>query len=127
MARIDALLACGSLLLLPVERFDAACVILERLYPGDFRDCAYPLRENAARERPETDPAHKRAVQELVAGDMPLYRRALRFLEETRRALFPDEAAFEDALRRFARRNARRAAADRARRLLERHLNGALA
>ncbi len=49
-AAVEEAVAEGRLLLFPVDRFNEACVLLERRFPEWFRNCAY-VRQNAAPQR----------------------------------------------------------------------------
>lgn len=48
--KIKGLSESGKLLIAPLERFEDACLILEKLYPTNFKNAAYGGRSNASKK-----------------------------------------------------------------------------
>jgi hypothetical protein len=69
VARLADLCERGRLLLLPSERFADACLMLEALFPDQFRDMSSSGRRNASRPDQPILPEDREAIRELVADD----------------------------------------------------------
>jgi hypothetical protein len=55
LQEIESHLSSGKLLLFPLEKFDESCVILERIFPDDFRNCAYAMRNASEKDQEITE------------------------------------------------------------------------
>jgi hypothetical protein len=79
----------GQIILLPTERFDESCILLERLFPEDFKDCSY-IRYNVS-QRNEVISEHQRAaISQYMNTDFKLVTFANDYLDSTLDRLFPD-------------------------------------
>ena len=72
----------GQLILLPMERFDECCVLLERLFPEDFKDCSY-TRFNVSRRVQSVSEKQRDAVAEYMDIDLKLLELANTYLDTT--------------------------------------------
>ncbi|HUL06271.1 MAG TPA: sulfotransferase family 2 domain-containing protein [Candidatus Acidoferrum sp.] len=72
LERVKSLVQRNRLLLLPTERFSDACVLLERLFPEDFRDCSYGERRNVSVRDQAVTPAAREKIADLTRGDVAL-------------------------------------------------------
>jgi len=81
-AAVEEAVRAGRLLLFPVDRFNEACVLLERRFPERFRDCAY-LRQNAAPQRLDWSDEENEVIRQHVGQqDERLLALANRWLDE---------------------------------------------
>ena len=78
-----------QLLLLPTERFDESCIILERLFPEDFKDCSY-TKHNVSRQRKTATEAQRTTIAKYMDIDFKLHKLANEHLDSTLDRLFPD-------------------------------------
>ena len=90
VAKLAPLVAADRLLLLPTERFDDACLLLEALFPEDFTDCSYPGRMNVSRQDQDVTPDDRDAIRDLVADDYEVLQLAREAFDQRFRALFPE-------------------------------------
>ncbi|MFC1681710.1 hypothetical protein ACFL1S_08030 [Pseudomonadota bacterium] len=101
----------GRLVLLPTEQFDLACVILERLFPADFRDCSYGQKHNVShRGSANTEDVEREAAQRLpwIEKDRLLYQYAQSNIRTLAGRIFTNPKSLDDAMRNFRQRCANR-------------------
>ena len=91
------------MLLFPLERFDEACIILEKLYPNHFKDCSY-YKRNVSTKDQIISPADKQAISQFVALDFELLQIAHTFMDNVINIHFPEERIFNDTLKDFQNR-----------------------
>ena len=89
IAKIRENLKNGQLILLVTERFDESCIVLERLFPNDFKDCSY-IRYNESRKKKQITESQRQAVLQYMTYDMELHRIANNFLDSELKQLYPD-------------------------------------
>lgn len=104
---VEAAVASGQLLLFPTEHFDVAMVILERLFPRDFSNCAYGSKVNAstyAVNRHQT--AEREAAQTLpwISDDLLLHKTACLNLQNITAKVFISDKELKHTLNDFHRR-----------------------
>jgi hypothetical protein len=91
------------LLLFPTEEFDLACVILERMFPDEFKDCSYPNRINVS-NRPKLINSNERAAAERlpwIQKDRRLHEFAKHNIKELSVSIFKSEVEIQKALQDF--------------------------
>ena len=79
----------GQLILLPMERFDECCVLLERLFPDDFKACSYKALNVSRQTQPVSD-AQRDAIAAYMDTDLKLLSLANAYLDSTLAGLFED-------------------------------------
>jgi hypothetical protein len=103
LAVISERIKKGRLVLLPTERFDESCLLLERLYPDDFKDCSYVAR-NVSKQHMPVSEQQKDAVAKFMDLDFKLCAMANQYLDTTLESLLPDGQARQRYLEDFHRR-----------------------
>jgi hypothetical protein len=91
------------LLLFPTEEFDLACVILERMFPDDFKDCSYSDRANVS-SRPKLINTNERAAAERlpwIGKDRRLHEFSKQNIKELSISIFKSELEIQKALQDF--------------------------
>ena len=91
----------------PIERFDEACICMERLYPTEFADLSYVRANVSKRDAKITDEEHNFAYRYLK-NDYPVFELANKFLDETLVKAFPSIEERSAALTEFKERCSRR-------------------
>ncbi len=102
--RILELVHSGRLLLAPLEMFTEACLLLEQVYPEDFRNAAYTkvhMKSPRGQEIPEGLEAQ---ILENNQFDFELYESVSRIFLDQLREVFPNEDVLHDAKENFAGR-----------------------
>jgi hypothetical protein len=96
----------GKLLLFPTEKFDSACVILEAIFPNDFRDCSYHTKVNVSERPAEPQREDVMAANKLpwIEGDQKLHDYAHDSLDELIATSFKSPRDYEQALMNFHKR-----------------------
>jgi hypothetical protein len=89
MSVIEAALATGQAWLFPIERFDEACIVLEKNFPESFSDLSYVMT-NVSKKDMEIDPEDRDFVAGHLAHDQPVWDLANEFLESALRKSYPD-------------------------------------
>jgi hypothetical protein len=90
-SKIKTLMQEQRLLLAPLEAFDDACLLLERWFPEDFRDNAFPGKQNLAPRNQEVPEELRQALRERNAEDVDLYAKVTElFAEELQKAFGAD-------------------------------------
>ena len=103
LRRIRERVGRGQLILLPTERFDESCLLLEQLFPADFRDCRY-ARMNVSQRRDTDYEMQRDIIGRYMRADSALWAYANDFLDSKLQEYFPTEASRNDHLRKFRRR-----------------------
>ncbi len=103
LSRIWERVSKGQLILLPTERFDECCVLLERLFPGDFSDCRY-TRLNVSQRRDTVFEMQRDTIGKFMERDSELWTYANTFLDSQLGELFPAEGDRDEYVRQFRRR-----------------------
>jgi hypothetical protein len=101
----------GRLLLFPTEDFDLACVLLETLFPDDFKDCSYGARVNVSAAAEDAGGDENDAAAEglpWVAADRALHRLAKSNIDALAERVLGDPSERAEALAELARRCAER-------------------
>ena len=89
LARISERLGQERIILLPIERYDESCILLERLFPDDFKDCSY-IRYNVSKRAESISKHQRNAVSQYMDIDFKLLTSANDYLDSTMNRLFPD-------------------------------------
>ena len=90
MALIEKAMATGQAYLFPIERFDEACICMERLFPDAFQDLSY-VRTNVSKKDTTIDPDDQLFVADYLAKDQPVWDLANSFLNQTLARAFDSE------------------------------------
>jgi hypothetical protein len=77
----------GHLILLPTERFDESCILLEKMFPEDFKDCSYIRYNVSKRTKPATDD-QRAAISRYMDLDFKLLAHANSYLDSNLDRLF---------------------------------------
>lgn len=72
---VEEAVSNGRLLLFPTEKFDVACLLLESLFPNDFKDCSYHSRINSSSKDLEINEKDLKAAKSLpwIERDLKLH------------------------------------------------------
>jgi len=108
MQQIESLLEAKRLILIPTDRFDDGCLLLERLFPNDFKDCSLATKYNVSQRGEVITSADRDKLKSLVAGDLALCELAKRSFDLTFRRAFATEADISRARIDYRKRCLRR-------------------
>ena len=127
-ARLDDVVSSvqsRQLLLFPTEEFDLACLLLERLFNNDFKDCSYGVRVNVSQSINRLSHEKDRAAAEAlpwIAADRELHQLAKSNInalaEQTLGGLSDRSLALDDFLKRCSAKTTPNPPQSRMRRLL---------
>jgi hypothetical protein len=87
--RISKRLANDQLVLLPTERFDESCMVLEKLFPENFKDCSYVTYNVSKKKTPITE-QQRTAIAGCMDLDFSLHTLANDYLNSALDRFFPD-------------------------------------
>ena len=104
---IEAAIETGRTCLFPIERFDEACICLERSHPDLFSDLSY-VRVNTSSRIETVEPADREFVFEQLLSDLPVVALANQQLDRCLASLFENPEDQVLALNDFQDRCARR-------------------
>jgi hypothetical protein len=96
-------LKTGRLILLVTERFDESCIVLERLFPADFKDCSY-IRYNVSPKKRIVTESQRKAVSKYTNLDTELLAIANDYLDATLDRLYPNLNERQQYLNDFRKR-----------------------
>lgn len=98
---IDKLIDQRKLYLFPLERFDESCVLLEKLFPGYFKNCAY-IKLNVGQQKNELSENIKSRIDKYLNPlDHKLMEIANSQLDKLKNKIFSDDAHFEHSMNDF--------------------------
>ena len=100
MTVIEQALDTGQAFLFPIERFDDACVCLERMFPDSFTDLSY-VKTNVSKKDTVIEDADREFVTQFLAKDQPVWDLSNDFLETTLRRAFASEDDYAAKLAEF--------------------------
>ena len=103
MTVIEDAIATQRGFVFPVERFDDACVCLERLHPEAFSDLSY-VTVNVSKKDKEILAEDREFVRPFLENDYPLIEIANQHLDDTIDRAFENQREFEKALKEFQHR-----------------------
>ena len=107
MTVIEKAIATDRTCLFPIERFDAACICLEKLYPDTFSDLSYvPI--NTSNRKDKIEESDRQFVHGLLAHDLPVSELANRELNRWLQKAFASQQDQERAMKEFRDRCSRR-------------------
>jgi hypothetical protein len=102
--KIKNLMQSDQALVFPLKRFDEACLILEKMFPEDFSDCAY-VRKNISKKDEAISQQDREYIRKLVGElDYRLLQHSNEFLDRKLAELIGGSAAVEQALQEFRQR-----------------------
>jgi hypothetical protein len=93
----------GHLICLPTERFDEACILLERLFPNDFKDCSY-AHYNVSKQKSTVSDKQTATISEFMKLDFRLLEFANQYLDSSLKSVFKDLGEFRTYRDDFRRR-----------------------
>lgn len=103
--RVQQIANSDQVLLFPVERFDDACVVLERLFPQELGDCRYSHKINQTRPGANlSEECHTRLQQAIEPEEFELTRWANEQLDLRLTNLFSSTSEHESARTDFQQR-----------------------
>ena len=100
--QIEEHIVSHNLILLPLHRFDEACVMLERSFPDQFRDATYRI-SNVSKKDQKPDPGLLDRIRSYVGSDADLLAIADRQLDEMLNLSADDRVAAVEAFRERCR------------------------
>ena len=103
VGRIERLLKEEKLFLFPLEHFDKACVLLEKISPVWLRDCSY-IRVRVSRKDQVVTARAIESIRPFVQLDYQLWRIAEQRLDDLLMQHFDSMSAVEEHVRAFRRR-----------------------
>lgn len=104
---IVSAIATEKTYLFPIERFDEACIVLEKLHPETFADLSY-VRINTSNRKDTIQDVDRHFVQELLNADLALTEIASQHLDHRLQQAFDTVENREEALAEFQDRCSRR-------------------
>lgn len=107
MTMIEKALQTKRAYLFPIERFDEACICMERLYPSHFSDLSY-VRANVSKRDTQVTDQERAFAFRYLKNDYPVFERSHKFLDETLSRAFPSLEDRAAALAEFKERCSRR-------------------
>lgn len=93
----------GQIVVLPMERFDESCMLLERLFPDDFQDCSY-TRRNVSKQKAPVSEKQRANISQYMDIDLKLYSLANEYLDASLNRLFPDSTERQNYIDDFQHR-----------------------
>ena len=93
--------------LFPIERFDEACICMERLYPNHFSDLSY-VRANVSKRDSAVTEQEREFAYRYLKNDYPLIELSNQFLDATLTEAYPSIEERAAALEGFKDRCGRR-------------------
>lgn len=91
LGKISERIERGQLIVLPTERFNESCILLERIFPDDFEDCSY-VRLNTSKQHALVSEQQKNAIEAFMDVDNQLIELANQYLDSTLDSLFENMA-----------------------------------
>ena len=107
MSLIQSAIATGQAYVFPIERFDEACIALERLYPDSFQDLTY-VKTNVSKKDTVIDEEDRQFVAGHLATDQPLWDFSSECLEAALKQAFDSLDARQTRLEEFRETCSRR-------------------
>jgi hypothetical protein len=104
---VQAAIDTGRAFLFPVERFDEACICLEKVYPDAFSDLSYVLT-NVSRKDEMVTPENREFIRPFLASDLPLIELAHEQLDHLLKSAFASQIEGQTFLAEFRDRCSRR-------------------
>jgi hypothetical protein len=104
---IEGAVATGQVMLFPVERFDDACICLEKSYPKAFSDLSYVLANVSKKDQP-VSADERELIRPLLAQDNPLIELAHRQMDLQLQRSFKTPLELQTAMADFRDRCSRR-------------------
>ena len=104
---IDRAIATDRAFLFPIERFDEACIVLEKRFPQTFTDLSY-VAINTSNRQDKIDGDDRALVSNLLAADFQLNSLANSQMQRWLETTFDSASAQADALAEFRDRCSRR-------------------
>lgn len=104
---IEDAIATEKAFLFPIERFDEACVCLERLFPEDFKDLSY-VKTNVSKRDMKISAEDREFVQQHLDVDFPVFELANKQIESCLESTFNSIEERKSALEEFRDRCSRR-------------------
>jgi hypothetical protein len=89
LAKIEEQVQEGRLILLVTGRFEESCVVLERLFQDDFKDCSY-IRYNVSPKKKTITESQRSAISQYMDLDINLLTLSNDYLDATLERLFPN-------------------------------------
>jgi hypothetical protein len=90
----------GELILLPTERFDESCVLLEHLFPANFKECSYTPLNISRKSKPISDEQRAKVAAHMDL-DLELVNLANNYLDRMLHQIFPDSNQLLQSLNDF--------------------------
>ncbi|NIA30111.1 MAG: sulfotransferase family 2 domain-containing protein [Actinobacteria bacterium] len=103
LGKIRKNLENDRLILLVTERFDESCIVLERLFPDDFKDCSY-IRYNVSAKKKNIAESQRKVVSKYMDLDTELLKLANNYLDAKLDRLYPDLDERQRYLKDFKKR-----------------------
>lgn len=97
---IESVLKTNRAFLFPIERFDEACVCMEKMFPESFSDLSY-VSVNVSKKDQDISDEDRAFIRDYLKEDQPVFELADQFLESTIDAAFDSREEFEEALESF--------------------------
>lgn len=106
LSQVKEAVASDRLILLPTECFDLGCLLLEKIFPDDFKDCSYASRVNVSSRSEERIEEERKMAERLpwIVRDQALHQFAKDNLNRMTDCFFDASGALEDAKNDFTRR-----------------------
>ncbi len=97
---VERAIESGQAYLFPIERFDEACICLEKLFPESFKDLSYVMA-NVSKKDTAIDPEDLQFAASYLTKDQPVWDLANKFLNETLRRTFQSDDEKANRLQEF--------------------------
>jgi len=103
VSEVRQAVASGRLAYFPSEAFDVACLILERKFPDDFKDCSYARRVNVAIRPVGVSREDREAAERLpwIARDRELHDLARQSVAQMTKQYFSEKEDLDHAMDDF--------------------------
>ncbi|MBF0371305.1 MAG: sulfotransferase family 2 domain-containing protein [Magnetococcales bacterium] len=103
--QVQSLLERGDLLAFPLERFDEACLVLEKRFADDFSDCSYVPRNVVKKTDKQASESDRQRIRaHLPESDFKLHGLVHTWLDQALEGAFPGGEGLEGALQGFRER-----------------------
>ena len=103
LKKIEDRINKGHLILLRTDRFDESCILLEKLFPSDFTNCAY-LRYNVSKNKINISIEQKEKIKKYMYYDYRLLKIAGNYMDSSLAKYFSEKSEIYSYIEDFEKR-----------------------
>jgi hypothetical protein len=103
LEKIEDRIKAGHLILLKSDRFDESCILLEKLFPSDFTNCAY-IRYNVSKTKQNVSPEQRAKIKKYMYYDFRLLKIAENYMDRSLAEYFSEKSEIDNYMKDFKKR-----------------------